>query len=39
MESAVRNAVLKKEDEIRNLKECISWRNKVLDIYKNPNAK
>ena len=33
MESAVRNAVLKKDDEIRNLKERISWRNKVLDMF------
>ena len=33
MESAVRNAILKKEDEIRNLKERISWRNKVLDMF------
>ena len=33
IESAVRNAVLKKEDEIRNLKERISWRNKMLDMF------
>lgn len=32
MESAVRNAVLKKDDEIRNLKERISWRDKMLRI-------
>ena len=25
--------VLKKDDEIRNLKERISWRNKVLDMF------
>ena len=33
MDSVVRNAVLKKEDEIRNLKERISWRNKMLDMF------
>ena len=33
MESAVRNAVLKKDDEILNLKDRLSWRNKVLDIF------
>ena len=33
MENAVRNAVLKKDDEIRNLKERISWRNKILDMF------
>ena len=33
MESAVRNAVLKKDDEIRNLKDRLSWRNKVLDMF------
>ena len=33
MESAVRNAVLKKDDEIRNLKERISWRNKMLGMF------
>ena len=33
MESAVRNAVLKKDDEIRNLKERISWRDKMLRIF------
>ena len=27
MESAVRNAVLKKDDEICNLKDRLSWRN------------
>ena len=35
MESAVRNAVLKKDDEIRNLKERISWRNKMLGCLQN----
>ena len=33
LESAVRNAVLKKDDEIRNLKDRLSWRNKVLDMF------
>jgi hypothetical protein len=37
IESAVRNAVLKKDDEIRNLKERISWRiswrSKMLGIF------
>ena len=33
MESAVRNAVLKKDDEIRNLKERISWRDKMLGMF------
>ena len=33
MENAVRNAVLKKDDEIRNLKDRISWRNKMLDMF------
>jgi len=33
MEGAVRNAVLKKDDEIRNLKERISWRNKMLGMF------
>ena len=33
MESAVRNAVLKKDDEIRNLKERLSWREKILRIF------
>ena len=33
MESAVRNAVLRKDDEIRNLKERISWRNKMLGMF------
>ena len=33
MESAVRNAVLKKDDEIRNLKDRISWRSKVQDMF------
>ena len=33
MESAVRNAVLKKEDEIRNLKDRLSWRDKMLGMF------
>ena len=33
MENAVRNAVLKKDNEIRNLKARISWRNKMLDMF------
>ena len=33
MESAVRNATLKKEDEINNLKDRISWRDKMLGIF------
>lgn len=33
MESAVRNAVLKKDDEIRNLKDRLSWRDKMLRIF------
>ena len=33
IERAVRNAVLKKDDEIRNLKERISWQSKVLDMF------
>ena len=33
MESAVRNAVLKKDDEIRNLKDRLSWRDKILRIF------
>ena len=33
MESAVRNAVLKKDDEIRNLKDRLSWRDKMLKIF------
>ena len=33
MESAIRNASIKKDDEIRNLKERILFRNKVLDMF------
>ena len=33
MESAVRNAVLKKDDEIRNLKDRLSWRDKMLGMF------
>ncbi len=33
MESAVRNAVLKKDDEIRNTKDRLSWRDKMLRIF------
>ena len=33
MENAVRNATLKKDDEIRNLKDRILWRNKMLDMF------
>lgn len=33
MENAVRNATFKKDDEIRILKEQLSWRNKMLDIF------
>lgn len=33
MESAIRNATIKKDNEIRNLKECILCRNKVLDMF------
>ena len=33
MENAVRNAVLKKDDEICNLKDRISWRDKMLGIF------
>ena len=33
MKSAIRNAVLKKDDEIHNLKDRISWRNKMLDMF------
>lgn len=33
MENAVRNAVLKKDDEIRNLKDRLSWRDKMLRIF------
>ena len=33
MENAVRNATLKKEDEINNLKDRISWRNKMLGLF------
>ena len=33
MESAVRNATLKKDDEINNLKDRISWRDKMLGIF------
>ena len=33
MESAVRNATLKKDDEINNLKDRISWRNKMLGMF------
>ena len=33
MDSAVRNAVLKKDDEIRNLKDRLSWRDKMLRIF------
>ena len=34
MESAVRNATLKKDDEINNLKDRISWRDKMLGMFK-----
>ena len=33
MDSAIRNAVLKKDDEIRNLKDRLSWRDKMLRIF------
>ncbi|WP_315352693.1 mobilization protein [Phocaeicola abscessus] len=33
MENAVRNATLKKEDEINNLKDRISWRDKMLGLF------
>ena len=33
MDSAVRNAVLKKDDEIRYLKDRLSWRDKMLRIF------
>lgn len=33
MESAVQNAVQRKDDEVRNLKERLSWRNKVLNMF------
>ena len=33
MESAVRNATLKKDDVINNLKDRISWRDKMLRIF------
>ena len=33
MEKAVRNATLKKDDEINNLKGRLSWRDKVLDMF------
>lgn len=33
MENAVRNATFKKDDEIRILKEQLSWRNKMLDMF------
>ena len=33
MESAVRNAILKKDDEIRNLKDRLSWRDKMMRIF------
>ena len=33
MENAVRNATLKKEDEINNLKDRISWRDKMLGMF------
>ena len=33
MESAVRNATLKKDDEINNLKDRISWRDKMLGMF------
>ena len=33
MENAVRNAVLKKDDEIRNLKDRISWRDKMPGMF------
>lgn len=33
VESAVQNAVQRKDDEVRNLKERLSWRNKVLNMF------
>ncbi len=33
MENAVRNATLKKDDEINNLKDRISWRDKMLGMF------
>ena len=33
METAIRNAVVKKDDEIRNLKDRLSWRDKMLRIF------
>ena len=33
MENAVRNAILKKDDEIDNLKDRISWRDKMLGMF------
>jgi len=33
MDSAIRNATLKKDDEISRLKERLSWRDKVFDIF------
>ena len=33
MESGVRNATIKKDEEIRNLKDRLSWRDKMLRIF------
>ena len=33
MENAVRNATLKKEDEINNLRDRLSWRDKMLGMF------
>lgn len=33
VESAVRNAIQRKDDEINRLKGLIKWRDKVLDIF------
>ena len=33
MENAIRNTTLKKEDEINNLKDRISWRDKMLGMF------
>ena len=33
MENAVRNAILRKDDEINNLKDRLSWRDKMLGMF------
>ena len=33
MESAVRDATLKKDDVINNLKDRLSWRDKMLEMF------